>query len=182
MLSIFVIVLLILIGVYALSTADKKPTSQTQTTTNKSQILETKLQTATLHIPDGGPTVKLTNGKTDLKEGGYVMLGDVAATQNTSNGEDILVSFYVNYGGSGVFVYIGLFREIEGHQTLIAFTTVGDRVIVESITPGQAQPDDSYEVTIDYLDRTGSESMADTPTVTSKQVVTVAGDTMTVQK
>lgn len=110
------------------------------------------------------------------------MLGDVAATQNTSNGEDILVSFYVNYGGSGVFVYIGLFREIEGHQTLIAFTTVGDRVIVESITPGQAQPDDSYEVTIDYLDRTGSESMADTPTVTSKQVVTVAGDTMTVQK
>lgn len=136
---------------------------------------ELALQTAVIDVPQTQETVTLAGGKSDMKQGGYTQMGNVTAEK----GKDVFADFSVNYGGSGVFAYIGMFRELDGQMTLISSLPLADRIIVTSIVPGKTNKDKSYDVTINYLDRTIEQAMSEAPTIKVQRTLTISGNAMT---
>jgi hypothetical protein len=132
------------------------------------------LLSSVMTIPLTNEKVTLTNGRYTMRQGGYIKMGNVITTA----GQDIFADFTVNYGGSGDFVSVGMFRDDRGSIQEIAATPLADRVIVTGITAEKPAKDGSYRLLIMYLDRTPTQSMADTPTLEKQKVLTVSGTTM----
>lgn len=95
------------------------------------------------------------------------------------NGEhSVLIPFYVYFGGSGTFLYIGLFSQIEKphiqNETLLHESSilVGDRVALSVISKNS---DGSF--TISYLARKEGESFTAEPTVPRTKRIMLVNNT-----
>ena len=71
----------------------------------------------------------------------------------------ILMPFAVNYGGSGTFVYLGLFEATEAGYMHIESLGIGDRIEIEDIAVN------GQDVTIDYLAHGPQQALAEEPTM-----------------
>lgn len=77
-------------------------------------------------------------------------------------GEDnyVLVPVAVNNGGTGVFVNLALFKEVEGKYQSVDQAFLGDRIIIKDLYISNDQL-----ITVELLDRSPDESFASEPTV-----------------
>lgn len=86
--------------------------------------------------------------------------------------DDAFIPYIVNYGGSGLFVSVGLFTR-KGDTTLELKDSrpIGDRVIItELVLDEDAEPVNLY---VQFLDRKEGESFAATPTVPKEAMLPV---------
>lgn len=96
-----------------------------------------KLQNSEYQIPDIG-TIKLTNGKYEnATERKVVFFQNTPGTINydrLSDGTKIAtVLLSSNTGGSGIFVYLAVMKEVAGQYQTLATQFLGDRVSVKSV-------------------------------------------------
>lgn len=82
-----------------------------------------------------------------------------------------LIPFVVNFGGTGSFIYLGLFEQ--GTSTLIHRDSVlvGDRANIEKISFERSG--DTLKAIVLYKDRKSTDSLTETPTVPKKLVVDI---------
>lgn len=82
------------------------------------------------------------------------------------------IPFFVNYGGSGSFVYVGLFAH--GTSTLMHLDSVlvGDRITIDSVS--FEEPGGDRRVVVLFKDRKENEPMAIPPTIPKKLVIPFA--------
>lgn len=95
------------------------------------------------------------------------------------NGEhSVLIPFYVDFGGSGTFLYVGLFSQVEKphipNETLRHESSifVDDRAVLSGISNNS---DGSF--TISYLTRKGGESFTTEPTVPRTKRIMLVNNT-----
>lgn len=122
------------------------------------------LAKARITVPDTpGVVVTLEDGAGEYASGleeGVVTIGDVRALLATANGQYAIAPFAVSRGGSGTFVYVGLFSFSDNALSSIDYALLGDRVKVEGIeVKGEGQ------FSVSYLDRKENEPMAAPPTI-----------------
>ncbi len=169
------------IGVNKL-TAKSEPTplvSPTPTTIQemaKTPDFSEWIKNSEIIIPDTNTKVKLVNGNATVsgENQAYVTyVSMVGMTQTSVNNYDVYASYAVNYGGSGQFLHVGLFNATSSGVLYTSSTpALGDRIIVSSAT-ASAQMTPNYNLTVSYLDRTPTQSMADRPTVPASAVFQV---------
>jgi hypothetical protein len=85
-----------------------------------------------------------------------------------------LVPFFVNYGGTGSFVYIGLFRTGTSTMEHLDSILVGDRVSVDAVSFERSGT--VLKAVALYKDRGEHEPMAVAPTVPKKLVAPIEGN------
>lgn len=143
---------------------EKKSDTTTQQTSQDS--VDPNLLNIQIIVPDGGQVVQLVDGKADsISDGsGFAQLGNVLAIHQTEAGQDVFAELDVNYGGSGVFVYVALIHEQDGQYRHTSSALVGDRVKLEGVdTP--SDPISSYSATATFLDRGENDPMSVEPTI-----------------
>jgi hypothetical protein len=91
----------------------------------------------------------------------------MAVFSQTGDTALVAIPFYINYGGTGSFLYTGLFSFNNGVLTYVDGSGIGDRVSVTSLTE-----DGKGKVTLNYKTRYSNEAMAATPTVPAFAVYT----------
>lgn len=101
----------------------------------------------------------------------------VAAFSSTGGATLVAIPFYVNYGGTGSFLYTGLFSFKDGDLTYIDASGVGDRVSVTSLENGE-----NGQVVLKYKTRYSNEGMAAEPTVPAFAVYTADANSIDVLK
>ena len=127
-------------------------------------------QTVTLEARTGGDgttrvVADYSNPTDPAQRASITVVGEAGQVPVTSAGTDsdryyAYVPFYANFGGTGTFLYVGLFSvNAEGVLAHHGSLFVDDRVSFESIEP----LGDVYAVS--YLTRAPGEAMAATPTI-----------------
>ena len=89
----------------------------------------------------------------------------------------LVMPFYVNYGGSGTFLYLGLFT-LTGNGPLIYRDAIAldDRVAVSSLVAGKNEG----TAVLKFLTRYSDQGMATEPTVPAFEIFAREGDTLKV--
>lgn len=101
----------------------------------------------------------------NLLGGSVFYVSVVGINELTPNLYDVYGSFAVNYGGSGSFVYLGLYTfGPEGVVFKSRSNPLGDRIIIKSAT-ASASMTDAYIMTVNFLDRKFNEPMSSPPSV-----------------
>lgn len=147
---------------------------------NPATPLNEQLAAATIIVPQtpGNPKVKLTDGTGEYNQGGYqasvAIVPGYSAEAETPQGQDTLGVFSVNYGGSGQFFYLGLFRAGTGSLLLSDMISLGDRVMIQSLkTQEEEDTSPEYEVVVSYLEHGPNQNMAEEPDVPVTKVYKV---------
>lgn len=155
-----VLVLVITLGVVvSKKTADKEPDIRIEHTTTRPdpQNGTFVFDGASITLKNGKHEEKIMPGSSLTQE---TILSDSIAygDLNKDNKEDAAMLFIQSGGGSGVFVYIGAYTSgtvrYGGSNTVF----IGDRITPRSISI------DGGIITVEYLDRDESESLASEPT------------------
>jgi hypothetical protein len=81
-----------------------------------------------------------------------------------------------NLGGSGVFVNIVIFNEVNGELKFNGSFAIGDRVPVNKISGPTQTTDGNYQIKVDYLDRTANQPMSETPKVSQTATIPVVNN------
>lgn len=108
------------------------------------------LTSATLIIPGTSNSVALTEP--------YFLV-------KNADGNDLFATMVYNTGGSGTFVALALFQDMNDTPVMKGSFPIGDRVVVKSIKQLQLAQNGAYTLSITYLDRKAGEPMATTPTM-----------------
>jgi|GEM_PF-1623686 len=125
--------------------------------------------------PEGLLRAQLKNNQAEFVDSGSrgtVFLGQILKTQRTSSGVDIFCELVVSYGGSGNFHFVTLFKFSGGVLLNTSSASIGDRIKILDLKPDLVV-DNSYLVTVDYLDRAESEPMATEPTIKKSLIFSV---------
>ncbi len=114
-------------------------------------------------VPIANKTISLTGSTTQFgsvdepnESFGTVTLGELVAEHN----EMIFTTIAANYGGSGEFFYLVAFVPTASGYQSAGYTSIGDRVDIEKLTVN-----DDGVITLDYLDHSADQAMADAPNV-----------------
>jgi hypothetical protein len=181
-----VVVVLIVIGVYVF--VNKKgldkvceegfrfvPSTQTCEPVDKPKETTIDFSKVIMQIPDSSVQVQLQkNGDTTKYSGIYQDSKDpsvrVATSLDTKNmiqysPELVLVPFILETGGTGQFVYIGLFNIAS--NTHISSSYIGDRITVSSMTVA------NEKIKVNFKTRLDSESFAVEPSIPAQVVLEV---------
>lgn len=146
-----------------------------------------KLKELIIHIPDSeGTTATLARTNENLDrfmatfaqngspvEGSAEALAELAVTDTTTGMS--LIPFVVNFGGSGSFIYIGLFEHASTTLVHRDSFLVGDRVSIENVSFERAGV--VIKAVVLYKDRKTGEPMTSTPTTPQKMVVEITAST-----
>ncbi len=131
-------------------------------------------ETATLNMTDDS----FSHLMTTLSENGQVMQGFAEAfidrAVSDTRSDVSLIPFVVNYGGTGSFVYVGLFVPENGVPIHKDSLLIGDRVEVTKLSFDRVGS--STAAVIEYLDREANEAMAVTPHIPRRIEIPVYGD------
>lgn len=129
--------------------------------------IEQVVASSVVSIPDFETKVPLTNGYGIVPPGdaGYVKLTPPYLLVKTPAGYDVFAVMNYNLGGSGVFANIALFHYANNRAEHAGVYPIGDRVPVNNISGPTENSTGNYDISVDFLDRTATQSMADTPTV-----------------
>lgn len=132
--------------------------------TDLSMALPEILSRATLTIPESAGTVTLSGGAGEFDDGsGLVTLGEVRTLFIDGGLPYGIAPVFISRGGSGTFVYIGLFTIENRTATAVDLALLGDRIAVDSIEA------EGVGVRVTYRDRKPGEPMA-TPPSDAKQI------------
>jgi hypothetical protein len=117
--------------------------------------------------PEGLFRVKLRDNQADFSDGethGTISLNGLLKTQQTADGVDLFCDLVVNYGGSGNFHFVALFKKADSSLVHTSSVSIGDRIKIVSVNP-ETVIGNNYQVRVDYLDRGIDEAMVVAPTV-----------------
>lgn len=110
----------------------------------------------------------------DGQPAGFVSLIPSLATPHTMT-EQVLIPYVANFGGTGSFVYLGLFSyKTPGILMLEDSYLAGDRILVDGVTI-QEGAGDNFTALFDVRDRKEGEAMATLPSVPKRFVIPVNG-------
>ena len=144
------VVVAILVGGVFLSRFVKAPSLPEETSNDPFVVMEVEgskdtfvqpsslvLANALVKIPESGAEVQLVDGGATYDDGVSkitVTLGDVFALHKTGKNEyDAFAILSVNYGGSGTFRYVGLFKVRPDTTEHTSSALLGDRIVVDKI-------------------------------------------------
>lgn len=187
-----VAVAIILIVIVVLVTKDKaqapyvEPGTQTQSAQQRLASTTVRLKSASLLMPDTLKEVTLVDGRVAVPatEGGMsmveVMLADMSGAytrikdvhQGTAQARtDVLTVANISFGGTGLFSYLVLYRDVGAELDMRSIALIGDRIILKDITIDDlaGEAGEEYIVTVEYLDRAEGAPMASEPTVLKKK-------------
>lgn len=146
---------------------------QTEQVKPQSKVSEASLKNSTVLLQGTNISVTLKDGKATYQKGDDVQnitFVSIIGQTPTPDGVDIFASLADNMGGSGDFVYVGLFHVVNDRVTYTSSSDfLGDRILIESATPSK-ENSNKYSMLVKYLDRTSEEAMANTPTVFQEAV------------
>lgn len=86
-----------------------------------------------------------------------------------------LVPFFINYGGTGSFVYVGLFNTGTSSMEHLDSIMVGDRISLDTVSFERSGS--TLKVVVLYKDRAPNEAMAVAPTLPKKSVTPIENRT-----
>ena len=134
------------------------------------------IKNSELTIPDTTTKVQLVDGVATYSGQNPVyvtFVGIVGETQIAKDNFDVFGSYAINYGGSGDFVYVGLFNATpKGIVHTSSTPSLGDRILIESAT-ASASMTPNYDLTVSYLDRSISDPMSTPPSIPYAKVFKV---------
>jgi hypothetical protein len=108
---------------------------------------------------------------TDIE--GYVEARGAESVTDEQTGL-VLVPFFVNYGGSGSFVYVGLFRAGTSSMDHVDSLMVGDRISVDQVQFERSG--EALKAVVLYKDRGPNDAMAAVPSIPKKLVAPIQND------
>lgn len=144
-----------------------------------------KLPSIILAVPDGegevtfsdvevGGTGKEYAAEFDMPDaptkGTVMLMPELSRVQKESG--DLVMPFAVNYGGTGAFNYLGIFKAEGASYRLQSSRLVGDRIGVDSLSLS-SRKDDAYTARLLYRDHAENSALASTPTDPRALEVTV---------
>lgn len=152
---------------------DVQPVSQTD---QRVAIVEENIDTLAVTVPDMDDVVvplDEVSPRNDFAMGDFesddgVVRGTVVALEDYItfvNGDQYLMPFAVNSGGSGEFVYLGLFMAEVSYDDTVQLvhqdsTSLGDRIDMQSI---ETIPDRPNWANVFYLEHGADQAMAEAP-------------------
>ncbi len=92
--------------------------------------------------------------------------------------QDLVMPFVVNFGGTGMFVYLGVFEKKDGVYVGRSAVPVGDRIGVEGLMLSSSDASGAFTARLSYRDRREGEAMAQVPTEPRAVEVTIKDHTI----
>lgn len=189
--TIVILILLILIGsgVYFFVNINKKehvcdegfrfvPSTQKCEPVDKpidTEVVSLDFSKLTIQIPDTNITVQLKKDGEGTKYSGMYEDPEVPSMKGFASFDSkdlteyssdfVLLPFIINSGGTGQFLYVGLFDVKNNKQTSSVF--VGDRVAIDSVQMS------GEKIKINFKTRLDSESFAVSPTIPAQLVLVI---------
>lgn len=135
---------------------------------------------STIRVPNTGVDVSLSNGGSNFTDGptsGHVSIDHILGKVSTDSGYDVFVDMIITTTDkTSAIHYVALFRNVGQAVVFTSAVPIGDRLILQSVTP---VPDKSvttktptsymkssigYFLNLAYLDRKNGEAYSTTPT------------------
>jgi hypothetical protein len=91
-----------------------------------------------------------------------MLIAELGRVQKTT--QDLVMPFTVQYGGSGVFTYLGVFEKVGMQYILRDSSLVGDRIGVQSVALSALDAHGVFTARFAYRDRRDKEPYTEIPT------------------